>query len=195
MQHCRFYFKPEQSQEAKPDMEPTYEQNMLDDKRRRRIISNRLSAQRSRLKKLRSFANVEFQAKFFEDQIAELQQQHASYENHKQLLMAEEQKLKQEMEFLQTETLLIDAEIEKNKGEANRLREFLVMKQQQLQTRLFNENIDLPQPPSNGTSSSNYFANSFQGEWWLTVAGCSVAGNGRRGSVFACGVVVVVTVI
>ncbi|KAK7387257.1 hypothetical protein VNO78_27907 [Psophocarpus tetragonolobus] len=137
-----------QFQVAKPDMRPSLEQNKLDPKRLKRIMSNRLSAKRSRLKNMRFKTDLEIEAKNFEDQIVELQSEEASLQEQKQNLTEKQQTLDKEMEELKKEILLIDAEIEKNKAEVNGLRELQVKKQEQFKSRLNYSNIGLLEPRS-----------------------------------------------
>ncbi|KAJ1377462.1 basic leucine zipper 34 [Sesbania bispinosa] len=57
------------------------------DSRKRRMVSNHLSTQKPRQKKIQYLANLEFQAKTYEAKKAELQPELASYQNKKHSLM------------------------------------------------------------------------------------------------------------
>ncbi|KAK7305443.1 hypothetical protein VNO77_43349 [Canavalia gladiata] len=149
---------------ANSEMGLNSESDIFDPKKLRRIMSNRLSAQRSRLKKLKYLANLETQAKTYEVQIAELEPQLASFKSEKQFLLMEHEKLDTQMEVLRDETFIRDAEIEKNKSEVNVLKEIQAKQHKQLQahSRMLNWNNTLLEPVSNGLIS-NYYTNPYQG--------------------------------
>ncbi|XP_040993885.1 bZIP transcription factor 30-like [Juglans microcarpa x Juglans regia] len=108
-----------------PNMEP---------KKMKRIISNRVSAQKSRMKKLQYVTDMERKVKALEAQIAVLSPQVALYKNQQCLLQMEQRSLNQQMLHFNTNKILRDAEIEENKTEVNRLRQLhLSQKQQQIQ--------------------------------------------------------------
>ncbi|KAL9320077.1 hypothetical protein ACSQ67_011916 [Phaseolus vulgaris] len=81
----------EQSQAEKDDEVPV-EQNLMDPKLRR-LFSNRLSAQRSRQKKMKYVEELEERAKFLQDLLVHLQPQQVYYQNQLHSLMIEEQTL------------------------------------------------------------------------------------------------------
>ncbi|KAF2296835.1 hypothetical protein GH714_007035 [Hevea brasiliensis] len=103
----------------------------MDPKKLKRIISNRVSAQKSRMKKLQYVTEMERKAKALETEIAALHPQVALYRNQQQLLQMEQSRLNQEMSSCATNKILKDAEIEENKAEVNRLRQLHLALQQQ----------------------------------------------------------------
>ncbi|OIW04380.1 hypothetical protein TanjilG_32572 [Lupinus angustifolius] len=84
------------------------------DARLKRILSNRLSAQKSRLKKNAHVADLEGKAKYFQDHIGFLYRQMTSQKNRNQLLQIEQHQLKLRMAA---------CVIEKNIAEMERLKE------------------------------------------------------------------------
>ncbi|KAF5470404.1 hypothetical protein F2P56_010922 [Juglans regia] len=106
----------------------------MDPKKMKRIISNRVSAQKSRMKKLHYVTDMERKVKALEAQIAVLSPQVALYKNQQRLLQMEQRSLNQQMLHFSTNKIFRDAEIEENKAEVNRLRQLhLSQKQQQIQ--------------------------------------------------------------
>ncbi|XP_020202531.1 probable serine/threonine-protein kinase irlB [Cajanus cajan] len=114
------------------------EQNMLDEKKKRRRELNRVYSQRSVLKKKIMMENLENQARILEDEMARLEQEEAFYKNEKQRMKVEEQRLYQEIEFFEKERLLRQAEDEKNMGEAIKMRELQAKKDEQVDSWLLN---------------------------------------------------------
>ncbi|KAG6678024.1 hypothetical protein I3843_14G057900 [Carya illinoinensis] len=106
----------------------------MDPKKMKRVISNRVSAQKSRMKKLQYVTDMERKVKALEAQIAVLSPQVALYKNQQRLLQMEQRSLNQQMLQFNTNKILRDAEIEENKAEVNRLRQLhFNQKQQQIQ--------------------------------------------------------------
>ncbi|CAL8998940.1 unnamed protein product [Prunus brigantina] len=101
----------------------------LDPKKLKRIISNRASAQKSRLKKLQYIAEMERKAKALEAQIAFLAPQVEFYTHHKHYLQMEQKALNQQIAAYAKDKLMKDAEIEANKKEVARLRELQLSQQ------------------------------------------------------------------
>ncbi|CAJ1960437.1 unnamed protein product [Sphenostylis stenocarpa] len=136
------------------DTDPNVQQNVMDPKLRR-IFSNRLSAKRSRQKKVKFVENLEDQSKTLQtslakmEQVAQLQPQQASHQNQMQCLVAEEQTLLHEMEYLQNKALIRDAEDEKLKEKISRSKEVRNIKQDEF----INVDIDLLDVESNDSSS------------------------------------------
>ncbi|KAG4955002.1 hypothetical protein JHK82_040574 [Glycine max] len=87
----------------------------------RRTISNRFSARRSRLKKLAYMAELESKAKSFENTISLLREQIAAEQNEQKLLQIEHHTLKFQMAACEKQRIVLEAEFEKNKAEADRL--------------------------------------------------------------------------
>ncbi|KAG7037008.1 Basic leucine zipper 34, partial [Cucurbita argyrosperma subsp. argyrosperma] len=104
----------------------------MDPRKLKRIMSNRVSAQKSRLKKVQYVADMERKLKALEAHIAILSPQVELYKNQQQVLQMEQKTLNQKILCCSRNKLMRDAEIEENKAELNRLRE-LHMKQQQQQ--------------------------------------------------------------
>ncbi|CAK7330501.1 unnamed protein product [Dovyalis caffra] len=101
----------------------------MDPKKLKRVISNRVSAQKSRLKKLQYLTEVERKVKALEDEIAALSPQVALYRSHHQALTVEQQRLNMEMSAQTSNKFLKDVEIEENKAEVNRLRQLHLTQQ------------------------------------------------------------------
>eukprot|EP00257_Ricinus_communis_P015166 XP_015573025.1 basic leucine zipper 34-like isoform X2 [Ricinus communis] len=103
----------------------------MDPKKLKRIISNRVSAQKSRMKKLQYVTEMERKAKALEVEIAVLRPQVVRFKNQQHLLQMEQKKLNQEVSGRANNKSLKDAEIEENKAEVNRLRQLHLAQQQQ----------------------------------------------------------------
>ncbi|WRX34167.1 Basic-leucine zipper domain - like 10 [Theobroma cacao] len=103
----------------------------MDPKKLRRVISNRLSAQKSRMKKLQYVSEMEKKVEVLESQIAVLAPQVALYRNQKHYLQMEQKGLKQRIAACAARKSLVDAEVEMNKAELNRLRQLQMAQQQQ----------------------------------------------------------------
>ncbi|KAJ1377460.1 hypothetical protein SESBI_48871 [Sesbania bispinosa] len=73
------------SARARPNL--GHDSEPIMDSRKRRMVSNRLSTQKPRQKKIQYLANLEFQAKTYEAEKAELQLELASYQNKKHSMM------------------------------------------------------------------------------------------------------------
>ncbi|XP_027932887.1 uncharacterized protein LOC114188513 [Vigna unguiculata] len=117
----------EQSQAEMAPVEP----NVMDPKLRR-LFSNRLSAQRSRQKKVKLVEELEHRHIMLQDQLAQLQPIQARQQSRMHSLMVEEQTLFHEMEYLQKKAMLRDAEDEKNRKKKSRLENLRDIKQQLL---------------------------------------------------------------
>ncbi|GLU11909.1 hypothetical protein SLE2022_286270 [Rubroshorea leprosula] len=104
----------------------------MDPRKLRRIVSNRISAQKSRMKKMQYVADMEMKVKALEAQIAVLSPQVAHYTEHYKLLQMERRRLNQKMAAFDNERLLIDAEIEKKKAEVKRLRQLQFNQEQEM---------------------------------------------------------------
>ncbi|KAI4318305.1 hypothetical protein L6164_026092 [Bauhinia variegata] len=107
-----------------PDMDP---------KKLRQIISNRESANRSRLRRIKLMTDLECKAKKLQDQITSLHPQIEIYTNQKNFLIQEQSSLKQEMANCEKESKLKEAELEKNKAEVHKLRELHRKQQEEFQ--------------------------------------------------------------
>ncbi|XP_054819024.1 basic leucine zipper 34-like [Prosopis cineraria] len=107
-------------------------QQEADRKRLNRMMSNRLSAKRSRARRNEYVAEMERQAKYLENKIAILQPQIVAYEHQRHLLLIEHHQVKYRMALLEKERLLKEVEAERMKDEILRL---LELQRQQEQTR------------------------------------------------------------
>ncbi|KAL2317460.1 hypothetical protein Fmac_031336 [Flemingia macrophylla] len=103
--------------EAQPDIEQETK------KRLKRIISNRHSARRSRLKKLAYMEDLEHMVNSHKKKIEFLNEQIAEQEKEQLLLQIEHHTLKYHMAAREKQRILQEVEIEKNKAEEARLRE------------------------------------------------------------------------
>ncbi|TKY56507.1 Basic leucine zipper 6 [Spatholobus suberectus] len=92
-------------------------------KQLKRIISNRHSARRSRLKKLAYMEDLENTAKSCKDKIALLHRQIEAQQNEQRLLQIEHHRLKFHMAACEKQRILREVEIEKNRAEVDRLKE------------------------------------------------------------------------
>ncbi|MED6112967.1 hypothetical protein PIB30_066646 [Stylosanthes scabra] len=107
---------------------PKFDPNM-DPKKINKMISNRLSAQRSRHRKMRYLLNLEEQAKTFQEKVTALRTEITSYTNQKQLLMSEQATLRQKLEAIEKEKSLRNAETEKRNAELKILKELKMKKE------------------------------------------------------------------
>ncbi|KAG5238591.1 basic leucine zipper [Salix suchowensis] len=80
----------------------------MDPKRLKRVISNRVSAQKSRLKRLQYLADIESKVKALEEEIAALSPQVALYKSHHQALKMEQRMLSMEMSARTSNKILKD---------------------------------------------------------------------------------------
>ncbi|WCJ34770.1 Basic leucine zipper 19 [Euphorbia peplus] len=104
-------------------------QHNMDPRKLRRIISNRVSAQKSRMKKIQYVSEMEKKAKALEATIAVLRPQVVMYRNKQQLLEMEQKTLTQEISSRASKKLLNNEEIEENKAEVNRLRKLYLVQE------------------------------------------------------------------
>ncbi|KAI9091684.1 hypothetical protein K1719_028127 [Acacia pycnantha] len=110
--------------ETKNQHEPTQVSDPSEDARKlKRVLSNRMSAHRSRLRKLEHVANLERQCVQLKNQITVLKPQFEAFGNLKHMLMLEQTVLTQRVEALENERLVKQAEIERNQEEVYMLRE------------------------------------------------------------------------
>ncbi|XP_068311130.1 basic leucine zipper 61-like [Pyrus communis] len=100
----------------------------FDSRKLKRIISNRASAQKSRLKKVQYVMEMEKKAKTLESQIAFLSPQVEFYTHQKQFLQMEQKSLNGKITAYNNDKIQKDAEIEATKKEVARLRELLDQK-------------------------------------------------------------------
>ncbi|XP_031271787.1 basic leucine zipper 19-like [Pistacia vera] len=145
----------------------------MDPKRLRRIISNRVSAQKSRLRKLQYLTDMERKVKFLEAQICVLNPQVEIYKNHQRRLEIEQERLNQCMATYRNNNMLRDVEIEENKAEVTRLRQLHLT---QLQERMKAQNRmpfwqsagmnEMAMPGINRSGlETMFFINSNQGQY------------------------------
>ncbi|XP_050217685.2 basic leucine zipper 34 [Mercurialis annua] len=105
--------------------------SVADPKKLKRIISNRVSAQKSRMKKLHYVSEMEAKVKALEAEIAVLQPQVLMFTTQQQLLQMEQKSLHHQLSARTNTKLLKDAEIEENKAQLNTLRELHLSQHQQ----------------------------------------------------------------
>ncbi|KAM5583167.1 basic leucine zipper 34-like [Rosa sericea] len=107
----------------------------LDPRKLKRILSNRVSAQKSRLKKLQYVAEMEKKAKALQAQVAVLSPQVEFFKNQNYFLQMEQHALNESISARAVDKLHKDALIEANKKEVQRLRLLQLKKfeQQQMQ--------------------------------------------------------------
>ncbi|XP_027190968.2 uncharacterized protein [Cicer arietinum] len=162
----------DKSNGAKTNLGLNYDRN-VDPKKIRRIMANRDSAQRSRLRKVLYVKDLEMKAKEFEGQIAEdLRPQLALLKDEKHSLLLENETLTHRLNILQKEALLKNAEIEENTIEVKKLREEYNKLQEQRELMLNWNNTNV-QPMSNDPLFSNYSSNPYGQDsqmWTPTVA-------------------------
>nr|TKS01774.1 hypothetical protein D5086_0000168810 [Populus alba] len=102
----------------------------MDPKKLKRVLSNRVSAQKSRLKRLQYLADIERKVKALEEEIADLSPRVALYRSHHQALKMEQKMLNMEISAQTSNKMLKDAEIEENKAEVSRLRQLHLTQQE-----------------------------------------------------------------
>ncbi|KAG8372636.1 hypothetical protein BUALT_Bualt12G0087300 [Buddleja alternifolia] len=95
----------------------------MDKKKLRRTISNRLSAQRSRMKKSQYIDNMEKRVNDLQELISFLTPQVESYKEKQKLLMLENNALQKLVEIRSNESKLHELELEKKKNELYMLKE------------------------------------------------------------------------
>ncbi|KAL5748139.1 hypothetical protein ACOSQ2_025436 [Xanthoceras sorbifolium] len=101
----------------------------MDQKKLRRIISNRYSAQKSRMKRQQYVIGLQRRTKALEAQIAVLRPQFSVEKDQNQSLQIENKSLNQRMAECTDDTVTKDAEIGKNEEETIRLRQFNMQEQ------------------------------------------------------------------
>ncbi|XWS71879.1 hypothetical protein CRYUN_Cryun03dG0175700 [Craigia yunnanensis] len=103
----------------------------MDPRKLKRIASNRVSAQKSRIKKLQYVCDMERKAESLETLIAVLSSQVALQKDKKYLLQMEKTDMNQRMTACANRRIIVDAEIEQRKAEVNRFRQLQLIQQQQ----------------------------------------------------------------
>ncbi|GMI92034.1 hypothetical protein HRI_002872600 [Hibiscus trionum] len=106
------------------------EQNM-DPRKFKRIISNRLSAQRSRIKKLQHVHDMEKKVESLQTLVDVLSNQVELQKEKQFLLRMEQQDLQSRISACANRRVMVDAEIEKRRAELNRVRELHLRQQHQ----------------------------------------------------------------
>ncbi|CAI9106770.1 OLC1v1005989C1 [Oldenlandia corymbosa var. corymbosa] len=99
-----------------------------EEKKLRRTISNRLSAQRSRIKKLNYIAEMKKRMKELEDHMAFLNPTLETCKQKQTELRNERIVLEQQIKRCMDQSIICNREIEENKAEIVRLKELLVLK-------------------------------------------------------------------
>ncbi|XWS53363.1 hypothetical protein CRYUN_Cryun11dG0151000 [Craigia yunnanensis] len=115
-------------------LDPNMDPRML-----KRALSNRLSAQKSRIKKLQYVFDMERKVESLETLIAVLSPQVALYTDKKYFLQMEQKNLNQRMTACDNQKIIVDAEIEERRAEVDRLRQLYLTQQlqkMQEQTRM-----------------------------------------------------------
>ncbi|TYI26467.1 hypothetical protein ES332_A05G116200v1 [Gossypium tomentosum] len=118
------------------------EQNM-DPKKLKRVISNRLSAHRSRIRKIQRLCDMEKKVQSLETLVAVLSSKVQREKDKQFLLRIEQQELRERIEAFANRETMVDARIEKRRAEIESLRQpqFTSQQQQmQVQTRHANSN-------------------------------------------------------
>ncbi|KAG8494905.1 hypothetical protein CXB51_012389 [Gossypium anomalum] len=113
------------------------EQNM-DPKKLKRVISNRLSAQRSRIRKIQRLCDMEKKVQSLETLVAVLSSKVQREKDKQFLLRIEQRELRERIEAFANRETMVDARIEKRRAEIESLRQpqFTSQQQQmQVQTR------------------------------------------------------------
>ncbi|KAJ8647615.1 hypothetical protein MRB53_000638 [Persea americana] len=113
--------------------------NMMDDsvsdakRREKRLLANRLSAQRYRARKIQYVNGLKTKAKALEDEIKSLDPQLRYHDNQRSILTAENSTIRERMAVLIHQKVYKDAEFEALKNESEMLHQFILLQQQQLQ--------------------------------------------------------------
>ncbi|MFQ6669521.1 hypothetical protein Gotur_034725 [Gossypium turneri] len=146
------------------------EQNM-DPKKLKRVISNRLSAQRSRIRKIQRLCDMEKKVQSLETLVAVLSSKVQRERDKHFLLRIEQRELRERIEALANRETMVDARIEKRRAEVESLRQpqFTPQQQQmQVQTRpVWEQGLPTEQKmnpcPNNSGFGQAVYANSNQG--------------------------------
>ncbi|XP_061347138.1 transcription factor TGA7-like [Gastrolobium bilobum] len=113
------------------------------DRKLKRIISNRHSAQRSRMKKKAYVEDLESKAKSYKEKIAQLHPQIEAEQSQLHLLQINQHKLKLHMAAREKQRILQEVAIEKNRAEVDRLRELQRKLIAEAQARMMNSGASL----------------------------------------------------
>uniref|UniRef100_A0A7I4FCN6 BZIP domain-containing protein n=1 Tax=Physcomitrium patens TaxID=3218 RepID=A0A7I4FCN6_PHYPA len=105
----------------------------LDPKKAKRILANRQSAQRSRVRKLQYISELEMNVSVLESEVASLSPKVGYYDHERARLSAENVLLKQKLAALTKSQRLKEAHSESLKSEAHRLLQLYNQQQQQTQ--------------------------------------------------------------
>ncbi|KAK9022379.1 hypothetical protein V6N11_002651 [Hibiscus sabdariffa] len=117
------------------------EQNM-EQRKFKRIISNRLSAQRSRIKKIQYVHDMEKKVESLQTLVDVLSTQVKLQKEKQLLLRIEQQQLQSRISACANRGVMVDAEIEERRAELNRVRELLLTRQhQQMQSQSHSQNM------------------------------------------------------
>ncbi|KAH7290670.1 hypothetical protein KP509_30G058800 [Ceratopteris richardii] len=125
----------------------------LDPKRAKRILANRQSAQRSRVRKLQYIAELERTVNVLQDEVSALSPQVAYLDRHRVLLNVENSAMKQRIAALAQEKLFKDAQNEALKIEVHRLRQVYQQQQKFVSSQPVTSQ-DSSQPQFNDEASS-----------------------------------------
>ncbi|KAE8700809.1 hypothetical protein F3Y22_tig00110556pilonHSYRG00789 [Hibiscus syriacus] len=104
-------------------------EQIMEQRRLNRVISNRLSAQRSRMRKLQHIYDMEKQVESLQTQVIVLSAQIQQQKEKQFLQINERQQLQNRISACANRRVMVDAEIEEKKAELNRLRELQLMQQ------------------------------------------------------------------
>lgn len=116
---------------------PNSSDTTLDPKRAKRILANRQSAQRSRVRKLQYIAELERSVNALQAEVSTLSPQVAYLDRHRIVLNVDNSAIKQRIAALAQEKLFRDAQNETLKKEVHRLRQLYQQQQhQQLEQNL-----------------------------------------------------------
>ncbi|XVF46217.1 hypothetical protein PTKIN_Ptkin03bG0009700 [Pterospermum kingtungense] len=103
----------------------------MDPKKIRRVMSNRFSAHKARVKKIEHTTDMEKQAESYEIQISVLNSKFAQESENKKFLEMESKELNQRIAACANHIFMVDAQIEEKRAEINRLRQVQSKQQQQ----------------------------------------------------------------
>ncbi|KAK8581418.1 hypothetical protein V6N13_144445 [Hibiscus sabdariffa] len=137
----------------------------MDPKKLKRVISNRLSAQRSRVRKLQHINDMEKKMESLQILVAVLSSQVQQQKERQTFLRNEQEHLQNQLSACANRRIKVDAEIEEKKAEVKRLRELQLTLQMRAQNMAVWEHAlpteEMPINPSlnnSGTGQPLYFS-------------------------------------
>ncbi|KAK8494242.1 hypothetical protein V6N13_138558 [Hibiscus sabdariffa] len=138
----------------------------MDPKKLKRVLSNRLSAQRSRIRKLQHISDMEKKMEYLQILVAVLSSQVQQQKERQTFLRNEQEHLQNQLSACANRKIKVDAEIEEKKAEVKRLRELQLTLQMRAQNMAVWEHnglptVEMPINPSlnnSGTGQPLYFS-------------------------------------